>query len=211
MQRRLAGKTALVIGAGSPAGREIATQLAESGAKVIAAAVDIASLEGLTETGIAETLAMDVTDIASVYATADAVGAPDILVHCDAYVHEGTVLDCDEVAWDYSFDVNVKAVHRSLRAFLPSMKEAGGGTILNLVSADGDGKPSYAFRATTAAVAGLSEAVTEDFSEFGIHCRTISGEGKSPAELGGRTVDLLAGDSPFTAAPARAIEKQLSA
>jgi len=103
-------------------------------------------------------------------------GAPDILVNCVGYVHQGSVLDCSETDWDFSFDLNVKSMHRTLRAFLPSMLKNGGGSIVNISSAVSSirGVPNrYAYGATKAAVIELTKAVAADFIRQGIRCHAI--------------------------------------
>jgi 2-keto-3-deoxy-L-fuconate dehydrogenase len=103
-------------------------------------------------------------------------GAPDILVNCAGYVHQGSALDCAEQDWEFSFDLNVKSMHRTLRAFLPAMLKNGGGSIVNISSAVSSirGVPNrYAYGATKAAVIGLTKAVAADFIRQGIRCNAI--------------------------------------
>jgi NAD(P)-dependent dehydrogenase (short-subunit alcohol dehydrogenase family) len=98
---------------------------------VIATDVNLAGLDGTVG---CETRALDVTDGAAVAALAAELGAVDVLFNCAGYVHVGTILDCDEAAWDFSFNLNAKAMYRMIRAFLPAMLEAGGGSIVNVAS-----------------------------------------------------------------------------
>ena len=63
------------------------------------------------------------------------LGAPHILVNCAGFVHDGSVLQCSEQDWDFSFDLNVKSMHRMIRAFLPAMLKEGRGAIVNMSSA----------------------------------------------------------------------------
>src|SRR5690606_4301265 len=77
---------------------------------------------------------LDVLDPAAIEALAGELGAVDVLMNVAGYVHHGTVLDCDEKAWDFSFDLNVKSMYRMIRAFLPAMLQAGGGSIVNISS-----------------------------------------------------------------------------
>jgi 2-keto-3-deoxy-L-fuconate dehydrogenase len=103
-------------------------------------------------------------------------GALDILVNCAGYVHNGTVLDCTDRDWDFSFDLNVKSMHRMLRAFLPGMLEKGGGSIVNISSAVSSirGVPNrYVYGATKAAVIGLTKQVAADFIRKGIRCNAV--------------------------------------
>jgi 2-keto-3-deoxy-L-fuconate dehydrogenase len=104
------------------------------------------------------------------------VGPIDILLNAAGFVHHGTVLDCSDEDWDFSFDLNVKSMHRTLRAFLPGMLEKGHGSIVNISSAAGVFKAApnrYVYGATKAAVAALTRAVAADFITRGIRCNCI--------------------------------------
>jgi len=104
------------------------------------------------------------------------VGGIDILLNAAGFVHHGTVLDCSDEDFDFSFDLNVKSMHRTIRAFLPLMLERGGGSIVNISSAAGVFKAApnrYVYGATKAAVAALTRAVAADFITRGIRCNCI--------------------------------------
>src|SRR6478752_1097516 len=124
--------------------------------------------------------ALDALSTAGVNALAkqviDQFGAPDILVNCAGYVHQGTVLDCSEKDWDFSFDLNVKSIHRTLRAFLPAMLKQGRGAIVNIASAVSSirGVPNrYAYGATKAAIIGLTKQVAADVIQRGIRINAV--------------------------------------
>ena len=116
-----------------------------------------------------------------------------MLFNCAGYVHHGTILDCDDKAWDFSFDLNVRAMHRTIRALLPRMIEAGGGSIINMSSAASSIKAApnrYVYMATKAAVVGLTRSVAVDFVGQGIRCNCICpGTIESPS-LEGRIAEL---------------------
>ncbi len=123
---------------------------------------------------------LDVRSTAAVEALAQEVmkafGPPDILVNCAGFVHHGTVLDCSEQDWDFSFDLNVKSMHRTLRAFLPGMVERQRGSIVNISSAVSSIRAvpnRYVYGATKAAIIGLTKAVAADFIRHGIRANAI--------------------------------------
>ncbi|MEQ1615269.1 MAG: SDR family oxidoreductase [Hyphomicrobiaceae bacterium] len=176
MTGRLAGKTAFCTASGAGIGRAVAVAFAREGAKVIATDIDMAKLKGLREEGIAETHLLDVRHTASVERTATAVGPVDILFNAAGFVHHGTVLDCTDEEWDFAFDLNVRSMHRTIRAFLPGMLAKGKGSIVNIASGAGSvrGIPNrYVYGATKAAVIGLSKAVAADFIRQGVRCNAI--------------------------------------
>ncbi len=173
MAGRLAGKTALLTAAGQGIGRATAEAFVAEGARVIATDLDPAKLAGLDG---AETQALDVRSTEAVEALARTVGGIDILFNGAGFVHHGTVLECSEQDWDFSFDLNVKSMHRTIRAFLPGMLERGRGSIVNVASGASSvrGIPNrYVYGASKAAVVGLSKAVAADFIKRGIRCNAI--------------------------------------
>jgi 2-keto-3-deoxy-L-fuconate dehydrogenase len=172
----LKGKVAVVTAAGQGIGRAIAEAFIAEGATVIATDLDAAKLKGLKKATI---FALDVRDTAKVNALAKDIikkfGAPDILANCAGFVHQGSVLECSEEDWDFSFDLNVKSMHRMYRAFVPSMLKKGG-SIINIASVASSlrGLPNrYAYGATKAAVIGLTKAMAADFIRKGIRVNAI--------------------------------------
>jgi 2-keto-3-deoxy-L-fuconate dehydrogenase len=119
---------------------------------------------------------LDVLQTSEVDALAISSGPVDILFNAAGFVHHGTVLECTEQDWDFSFDLNVKSMHRTIRAFLPGMIEKGSGSIINVSSGASSlrGLPNrYAYGATKAAVIGLTKAVAADFIRQGIRANAI--------------------------------------
>jgi 2-keto-3-deoxy-L-fuconate dehydrogenase len=177
MSNRLQGKVALVTAAGQGIGRAIAEAFIAEGAKVIATDIAEDKVQDLKAT---KRLKLDVRSQESVEALAKTIasefGALDILVNCAGYVHNGSVLDCGDKDWDFSFDLNVKSMHRTIKAFLPAMLEKKSGSIVNISSAVSSirGVPNrYAYGATKAAVIGLTKAVAADFIKQGIRCNAV--------------------------------------
>ena len=177
MSDRLQGKVALVTAAGQGIGRAIAEAFIAAGAKLIA--TDIAD-EKLKDLPAERRKKLDVRAQDNIDTLQQAIarefGALDILVNCAGYVANGSVLDCTEKDWDFSFDLNVKSMHRTIKTFLPAMLEKKAGSIVNISSAVSSirGVPNrYAYGATKAAVIGLTKAVAADFIRQGIRCNAI--------------------------------------
>jgi 2-dehydro-3-deoxy-L-fuconate 4-dehydrogenase len=176
MSDRLKGKRAFVTAAAAGIGRACAIAFAREGATVIATDINEKGIATLTEEGIAETARLDVRSTAEVDAFAKRVGKIDILLNAAGFVHHGTILDCSDEDWDFSFDLNVKSMHRTIKAYLPGMLERGAGSIVNIASGAGSvrGIPNrYAYGASKAAVIGLTKAVAADFIKRGIRSNAI--------------------------------------
>ncbi len=173
MAGRLAGLTAVVTAAGQGIGRASAEAFLAEGAKVFATDVSLDALSGMSGAMVAR---LDVLDGDAITAFASAAGTVDILVNCAGYVHHGTVLECSDADWDFSFDLNVRSMHRMVRALLPGMLERGRGSIVNISSGASSvrGIPNrYVYGTTKAAVIGLTKALAADFIRRGIRANAI--------------------------------------
>jgi 2-keto-3-deoxy-L-fuconate dehydrogenase len=162
--------------AGAGIGRATALAFAAEGARVVATDIDEAALGSLTRSGVAECVQLDVLDARAIEALAQRLGPVDVLFNAAGFVHHGTVLECSDKDWDFSFDLNVKSMHRTIKAFLPGMLQRGQGSIINIASSVGASKAvanRYAYAATKAAVVGLTKAVAFDFIGKGIRCNCI--------------------------------------
>jgi 2-keto-3-deoxy-L-fuconate dehydrogenase len=177
MAGRLQGKTALVTAAGQGIGRASAIAMAKEGAKVFATDIreDLLKTLPAEQQGI-EAFKLDVLSQAEIDQAVTRVGTPDILLNCSGFVHAGTILETDDKAWDFSFDLNVKAHFRMMKAFMPAWLARGNGVIINMASAASSikGVPNrFAYGATKAAVIGMTKALAADFTARGIRVNAI--------------------------------------
>lgn len=181
MTQRLAGKTALVTAAGAGIGRATAEAFAREGARVVATDIDAAALAELGAIPGVTARRLDVTDGAAISALAAELGAVQVLFNGAGFVHAGSILDCDEAAWDFSFNLNVRSMFRLTRALLPAMlahheQGRGGASIINVASAASSikGVPNrFVYATTKAAVIGMTKALAADFITRGIRCNAI--------------------------------------
>jgi 2-keto-3-deoxy-L-fuconate dehydrogenase len=173
---RLAGKRALITAAGQGIGRASVERYVAEGAKVIAcdinetALAELSALEGVTA------LKLDVTDAEAVTQAVAEAGPLDILFNCAGFVGAGSILECDDEQWDFSFNLNAKAMFRLAKLVLPGMLENGGGAIINMASVASSvkGVPNrFSYCASKAAVVGLTKSIAADFVTKGIRCNAI--------------------------------------
>jgi 2-keto-3-deoxy-L-fuconate dehydrogenase len=195
MVARLQGKVALVTAAGQGIGRAIAEAFAAEGAKLIATDVDEKKVQDICNAVHRRKLDVRTTEAVEVLAkdVAKEFGALDILVNCAGYVHQGNVLNCSEHDWDFSFDLNVKSMHRTIKAFLPAMLQKGAGSIVNISSVVSSirGVPDrYVYGATKAAVIGLTKQVAADFIKRGIRVNAICPGTIASPSLGERIAEV---------------------
>jgi 2-keto-3-deoxy-L-fuconate dehydrogenase len=177
MGGRLAGKTAIVTSAAQGIGRASAIAMAREGAKVWATDIrdDLLKTLEKEQAGI-ETFVLDVLAQDQVDGAAQRVGTPDILFNCSGFVHAGTIMETDDKAWDFSFDLNVKAHYRMMKAFMPGWLARGNGTIVNMASAASSIKGvanRFVYGATKAAVIGMTKALAADFTSKGIRVNAV--------------------------------------
>ena len=171
---RLEGKRALVTAAGQGIGRASALAMAAEGCRVFATDVNAEALATLDAPGV-ETFLLDVRDDASV-TDGVARAAPDILFNCAGYVHHGSILETTDADWDFSFDLNVRSMFRTIKAALPGMLDRGHGSVINMSSAVSSlkGAPHrFVYGTTKAAVIGLTKSVAAEYITQGIRCNCI--------------------------------------
>ncbi|MDE2372717.1 MAG: SDR family oxidoreductase [Hyphomicrobiales bacterium] len=212
MSNRLDGKVALVTAAGQGIGRAIAEKFAAEGAKVIATDLDADKLAGLRAKKLRKLDVRSQDDIAALGRDVlREFGPLDILVNCAGFVHQGTILDCSDRDWDFSFDLNVKSMHRMIRTFLPAMLEKKAGSILNISSAVSSirGVPNrYVYGATKAAVIGLTKSVAADYVARGVRCNAICPGTVATPSLGDRIAANAAQAGSVDAARAAFVSRQ---
>lgn len=176
MTQRLAGKTALLTAAGQGIGRATALAFAHEGARVIATDINEALLAPLAHHAGCEIARLDVLDASAIQALARRIGPVDVLFNGAGFVDSGTVLDCDDAAFERSMELNVRAMFRMTQAFLPGMLARQSGSIINMASVASSikGAPNrFIYGTTKAAVIGMSKSVAADFVAQGIRCNAI--------------------------------------
>ena len=182
MSGRLAGKTALITAAGQGMGYACAVQMAAEGATVYATDVNPKLLDQFTGMRGIVARPLDVLDDAAVRRTIDELPALDVLFNCAGFVHHGSILDCTPKDWDFSMNLNVRAMYVAIQTAAPKMldkhqKTGQWASIINMASVAGSikGLPNrFVYGTSKAAVIGLTKAVAADFVQKGIRCNAIA-------------------------------------
>ncbi len=181
MTVRLQGKTALITAAGQGIGHATAVAMAREGAEVFATDVNPQLLGKFSGVERVSARVLDVLDDAAIAKLAGELPPLDILFNCAGYVHHGTILDCAPKDWEFSFNLNVRAMYMTIKSTLPKMlskfDETGrGSSIINMASIASSvkGLPNrFAYGSSKAAVIGLTKAIAADFVTKGIRCNAI--------------------------------------
>ena len=173
---RLNGKTALITAAAQGIGRATAAAYAREGASVIATDIKLDALGDLAAIPGIKVRKLDVTDEAAITALVSEIPTPNILVNCAGFVHHGTILDCTQKDWDFSFNLNVRSMYWVIKACLPGMLANGGGSIINIASVAGSIKGianRFVYGASKAAAIGLTKSIAIDYIKQGIRCNAV--------------------------------------
>ena len=204
---RLQGKTIVVTAAGQGIGRACALAMAREGAAVWATDLNPALLAAYKGIAGIRTAELNVLTTKEVDDFAGRVGAIDVLLNCAGYVHQGDIMQTSEDDWDFSMDLNVKSMYRTIRAFLPVMLAQGKGSVINMASAASSikGAPNRViYSASKAAVIGLTRALAADYVARGVRFNAICpGTIESPS-LGDR-IKAVSADTGKTIDEARAM------
>jgi 2-keto-3-deoxy-L-fuconate dehydrogenase len=173
---RLRGKTALVTAAAQGIGRAAAMAYAREGASVIATDLNVDKLDEIASTPGISVRKLDVTDASAILALARDIPTPNVLINCAGYVHHGTIAECSQKDWDFSFNLNVRSMYLIIQALLPRMLDNAGGSIINIASVAGSikGIPNrFVYGASKAAVIGLTKSIAIDYVKRGIRCNAV--------------------------------------
>jgi NAD(P)-dependent dehydrogenase (short-subunit alcohol dehydrogenase family) len=176
IEDRLAGKFALVTAAAQGIGEATAKRFAAEGATVLAVDINAEKLEELKGTEGIQTAVLDITDSEAVTKFVSSLDRVDILFNCVGFVHHGTILDCSERDWDFSWNVNVKSMFLLTKQVIPKMISNGGGSIINMSSVASSilGAPNrFVYGTTKAAVIGFTKAIAADFIQQKIRCNAV--------------------------------------
>lgn len=173
---RLKDKKVVISAAGQGIGKASVLAMVGEGASVVATDINADALKVFDGVDGVSTRVLDVTDSSAVATAASDIGAIDVLFNCAGFVHHGSILEATEEEWDFAFNLNVKSMFHTIRAFLPSMLDSGGGSIINMSSlaSSSKGVPVRCiYGASKAAVVGLTKSVAADYVSQGVRCNAI--------------------------------------
>jgi len=178
MSKRLQGKSAIVTAAGQGIGKATAIAFHNEGASVTATDLNDKTLADLNkEYPNIKVQTLDSTDNNAILEFVKTLNKVDVLFNAVGFVHHGTILDCEEKDWDFSFDVNIKSMYFMCKAILPLMVNQNGGSIINIssIASSLKGLPNrFVYGASKAAIIGLTKSIASDFVKQNIRCNSIA-------------------------------------
>jgi len=178
MSKRLENKKILITAAGQGIGKATAIAFHNEGAKVFATDINEKTLKTLKqEYPNIDVYKLDSTNKSAVEEYCSQLTTIDVLFNAVGFVHHGTILDCDEKDWDFSFDVNIKSMYFMTKAILPKMKKQNKGSIINVssIASSLKGLPNrFVYGTTKAAIIGFTKSIASDFLKNNIRCNAIA-------------------------------------
>ena len=178
MSNRLQGKDIIVTAAGQGIGKATAVAFYNEGANVTATDLNDKTLAELNkEYPKIKVHTLDSTDNNAILEFMKSVDRVDVLFNAVGFVHHGTILDCEEKDWDFSFNVNIKSMYFMCKAILPKMLDQKKGSIINIASVASSlkGVPNrFAYGTSKAAIIGLTKSIAADFVKQNIRCNAIA-------------------------------------
>jgi 3-hydroxybutyrate dehydrogenase len=178
MSKRLKDKNIVVTAAGQGIGRATAIAFNNEGANVHATDINDQTLETLNkEYPNIKVKNLDSTNKKAVEEFSTSLDQVDVLFNAVGFVHHGTILECDEKAWDFSFNVNIKSMYFMTKSILPKMIKQNKGSIINISSIASSlrGLPNrFVYGTTKAAIIGFTKSIASDFIKNNIRCNAIA-------------------------------------
>ena len=178
MSKRLEGKNIIVTAAGQGIGKATAIAFHNEGANVIATDLNDKTLAELNkEHSKIKIFTLDSTDNNAILNFMKSVDKVDVLFNAVGFVHHGTILECKEEDWNFSFDVNIKSMYFMTKSILPKMIKQNKGNVINISSIVSSlrGLPNrFVYGTTKAAIIGFTKSIASDFLKHNIRCNAIA-------------------------------------